>query len=110
MTIQTTEPVHESTQRNAHMSQRILVVEDEVALASGIRDALSHAGFEVEMAHDGAAALEAFRRRLRVQEIDVRYGRRRSGASKHTGSAWPVVRTALRMLRAILAKRLEPPV
>lgn len=51
---------------------------------------------------------EAFRRRLRVREIDVRYGRRRSGASKHTGSAWPVVRTALGMLRSILAKRLEP--
>ena len=62
MPIQTTDSLPESTQRNAHMTQRILVVEDEVALASGIRDALSHAGFEVEMAHDGAAALEAFQR------------------------------------------------
>jgi hypothetical protein len=38
----------------------------------------------------------------------VRYRPRRSGASKHTGSAAHVARTALRMLRAILAKRFEP--
>jgi two-component system response regulator MtrA len=50
------------TQRNADMTQRILVVEDEVALASGIRDALAHAGFEAEVVHDGAGALEAFKR------------------------------------------------
>ncbi|HEX6883994.1 MAG TPA: glycosyltransferase family 2 protein [Planctomycetota bacterium] len=50
---------------------------------------------------------EAFRRGLRVSEVPVRYGSRTSGASKHTGSAGPVLRTALRMLRAILAKRLE---
>ena len=50
---------------------------------------------------------EAFRRRLRVTEVPVRYGPRTSGASKHTGSAGPVLRTALRMLRAILTKRLE---
>jgi glycosyltransferase involved in cell wall biosynthesis len=51
---------------------------------------------------------EAFRRRLRVCEVPVSYRPRTSGASKHTGSAWPVVRTALRMGRAILAKRLTP--
>lgn len=51
---------------------------------------------------------EAFRRGLRVIETPVRYGTRTSGASKHTGSAGPVLRTALRMLRAILAKRLAP--
>ena len=40
------------------MSQRILVVEDEEALAFGIRDALIHAGYEVEVAHEGNGALE----------------------------------------------------
>ena len=40
------------------MSQRILVVEDEEALASGIRDALSHAGYEADVAHDGNNAME----------------------------------------------------
>ena len=44
------------------MTQRILVVEDEVALAAGIRDALTHAGFEVEVAHDGTAASETFQK------------------------------------------------
>src|SRR5262245_12817252 len=50
------------SQRNANMTQRILVVEDEVALASGIRDALTHAGFETEVVHEGAAALESFKK------------------------------------------------
>lgn len=44
------------------MNQRILVVEDEEALAFGIRDALLHTGFEVDVAHDGTAALEALGR------------------------------------------------
>ncbi len=44
------------------MNQRILVVEDEEALALGIRDALAHAGFEVDVAHDGNRALEALKR------------------------------------------------
>jgi two-component system alkaline phosphatase synthesis response regulator PhoP len=41
------------------MNQRILVVEDEEALAFGIRDALLHTGFEVDVAHEGTSALEA---------------------------------------------------
>ena len=49
----------EETGRTSTMSQSILVVEDEEALALGIRDALLHVGYEVEVAHDGAAALEA---------------------------------------------------
>jgi len=49
---------------------------------------------------------EAFARRLAAREIPVRYGARASGASKHTGSLWAATRTALRMLRAILARRL----
>ncbi|MEM7306018.1 MAG: response regulator transcription factor [Planctomycetota bacterium] len=40
------------------MAHRILVVEDEESLALGLRDALAHAGYEVELAHDGPAALE----------------------------------------------------
>lgn len=52
-------PVRETTARKNTMSQRILVVEDEEPLALGIRDALLHAGYEVELAHDGPAALEA---------------------------------------------------
>jgi len=40
------------------MSQRILVVEDEEALASGIRDALNHAGYEADVARDGNDAVE----------------------------------------------------
>ena len=49
---------------------------------------------------------EAFRRRLRVREVPVRYGVRSSGESKHTGSALAVARTASRMLRSILARRM----
>jgi glycosyltransferase involved in cell wall biosynthesis len=49
----------------------------------------------------------AFARRLAVCEIPVRYGTRASGASKHTGSTWAATRTALRMLRAILAQRVR---
>jgi glycosyltransferase involved in cell wall biosynthesis len=48
----------------------------------------------------------AFGRRLAVCEIPVRYGARTGGASKHTGSVWAVARTAVRMLRTILAMRI----
>ncbi len=41
--------------------QRILVVEDEEALAVGIRDALEHAGYAVETAYDGPSALSMIR-------------------------------------------------
>jgi len=43
------------------MNQRILIVEDEVDLALGVRDALAHAGFRCEVAHDGKLALERLR-------------------------------------------------
>ena len=39
------------------MTQKILVVEDEVDLALGVRDALAHAGFQAEVVHDGRGAL-----------------------------------------------------
>lgn len=42
----------------AQMNQRIFVVEDEEALAFGVRDALQHAGYEVTVMHDGKEALE----------------------------------------------------
>ena len=48
---------------------------------------------------------EAFRRGLRVREVRVRYLPRLGGESKHTGGLRPAARTALRMLRAVLAKR-----
>ena len=48
-------------------TQRILVVEDEESLAIGVRDALEHAGFEVELAHDGPTALD----KLRNQNYDL---------------------------------------
>jgi DNA-binding response OmpR family regulator len=44
------------------MKQRILIVEDEVDLALGVRDALAHVGFETEVVHDGKLALEELRR------------------------------------------------
>jgi two-component system alkaline phosphatase synthesis response regulator PhoP len=43
------------------MTQRILIVEDEVDLAFGVRDALQHAGFQSDVVHDGKVALESLR-------------------------------------------------
>ena len=47
--------------QKAKMAHRILVVEDEESLALGLRDALMHAGYEVEVAHDGPGALKRIR-------------------------------------------------
>ena len=41
--------------------ERLLVVEDEESLAVGIRDALERSGYYVDLALDGASALEAAR-------------------------------------------------
>lgn len=49
----------DTSSRQTVMNHRILVVEDEEALALGIRDALLHSGYEVDVAHDGTNALEA---------------------------------------------------
>ncbi len=46
-----------ASQRRSQMAHRILVVEDEENLALGVRDALTHAGYEVEVAFDGPSAL-----------------------------------------------------
>ena len=42
-------------------TKSVLVVEDEEALALGVRDALEHAGFRVAVCHDGAEALDRAR-------------------------------------------------
>ncbi len=47
--------------QRAQMTQNILIVEDEVDLALGIRDALQHAGFRADVVHDGKLALEHLR-------------------------------------------------
>ena len=47
-----------------HMTQKILVVEDEEALALGVRDALQHASYQVNVLHDGREALETLRREV----------------------------------------------
>jgi DNA-binding response OmpR family regulator len=44
------------------MTQNILIVEDEVDLALGVRDALMHAGFRADVVHDGKVALEYLRK------------------------------------------------
>jgi len=49
------------------MTQRILVVEDEEALAFGIRDALVHSGYEVDVVHDGGGAIE----KLKADSYDL---------------------------------------
>ncbi len=50
---------------------------------------------------------EALRFGLRVIEIPVHYGSRGGGESKHSRTLGQVARTALRMLRCIVRKRLE---
>src|SRR5262245_7709020 len=47
--------------RPQSQTHRILVVEDEESLALGVRDALEHEGFQVEVVHDGIKALERIR-------------------------------------------------
>lgn len=46
---------------------RILIVEDEVAMADGIARGLRAEGFDVEVAHDGLAGLE----KARSEDVDV---------------------------------------
>ncbi len=51
--------------------------------------------------------IEMLRVEGRVIEVPVSYYRRRGGTSKHSASRWHSLRTGLRMLRLILAKRLN---
>ena len=50
---------------------------------------------------------EAYRRRMRIIEIPVRYGARLGGESKHSRSFRQVTRTALGMFRTICRKRFS---
>ncbi|MBK8178075.1 MAG: glycosyltransferase family 2 protein [Planctomycetes bacterium] len=50
---------------------------------------------------------EALRQRIRVIEIPVHYFARMGGESKHSANYRKIARTALKMLRAILRKRLS---
>jgi len=49
------------------MTERVLIIEDEENLALGVRDALIHAGFEADCAHDGSSGLE----RLKSERFDL---------------------------------------
>ena len=53
-------PENETQSESA--TRDVLVVEDEESLAVGIRDALEHAGFQVDMVHEGVGALDRIRR------------------------------------------------
>ncbi|MCP3916729.1 MAG: response regulator transcription factor [bacterium] len=57
----------ETPPTEATSTRRVLVVEDEEALAIGVKDALEHAKFEVAVVHDGAQALE----RIRADKPDL---------------------------------------
>ncbi len=43
------------------MPERILIIEDEETLALGVGDALSHAGYETQIVHDGLRGLAAIK-------------------------------------------------
>jgi len=57
----------DSSPTPATEAKNIFVVEDEEALAFGVRDALQHAGHRVQVSHDGKDALE----RIRAEEPDL---------------------------------------
>jgi hypothetical protein len=69
-----------------------------------IKDGLSEPGpgFSPEM------MCEVLRHRMRLIEIPVNYYARAGGESKHSAGYAKVSRTALKMLRTIFRKRLEP--
>jgi hypothetical protein len=51
--------------------------------------------------------IEMMRARGRVIEIPVSYHRRRGGSSKYSASRWQNLRSAMKMLRLTLSKRLN---
>jgi len=53
--------MNDSTPNEDTATRSILVIEDEEALALGVRDALEHAGCQVALCHDGAQALDKVR-------------------------------------------------
>ena len=60
------------------MSPRVLIAEDEAAIADSVAYALHGEGFEVETVPDGERALHA----ARSHRIDVRAGRHRGAGSE----------------------------
>ena len=50
---------------------------------------------------------EALRQKVKIVEIPVKYFQREGGESKHSVSYYHLTRTALKMLRTIVRKRLE---
>ena len=61
MTFHSTMTESESSSPAESAVRRILVVEDEEALALGVRDALEHSGYQVDVVYEGTAALERIR-------------------------------------------------
>ncbi len=53
--------MNDSIPNEGTATRSILVIEDEEALALGVRDALEHAGCQVALCHDGAQALDKVR-------------------------------------------------
>jgi len=53
---------------------------------------------------------EALRCRVKIVEIPVKYFQREGGESKHSVSYYHLARTALKMIRTIVRKKLEPSV
>jgi DNA-binding response OmpR family regulator len=55
------ESASQRSQKPESRSERVLVIEDEEALAVGVRDALEHAGFRADLALDGNTGLDSLR-------------------------------------------------
>ena len=89
---------HEPRLTDVGCTLRALTGPTWATLRGGLREA--GPSFSPEM------ICEAYRCRLRVIELPVRYGARRGGLSKHSASFGHVARTALGMLGTILRKRL----
>jgi hypothetical protein len=68
-----------------------------------IREGLTESG----PAFSPEVMCETLRHGLRIIEIPVHYFNRAGGSSKHSKNFAAIARTALKMLRAILRKRLE---
>lgn len=60
-------PVSSSAKARHHERMRVLIVEDEVALAEGLRDGLIADGHQVTLCHDGNEGFELARR----SDVDV---------------------------------------
>ena len=52
---------------------------------------------------------EGLRRQIKIVEIPVKYFQREGGESKHSVSYYHLAKTAMKMLRTIIRKKLERP-